>query len=98
MMPPADLMGHLLDILVCRLRFLRIHYINIVIPHGTARIPFDLVGVKYQNKMHLPVSLEITQDIHQLPPGAVQIGPCQFLQGIPGKDDIVAVHQEIFFL
>ena len=44
-----------------------------------------------------PVALVIAEDVHQDLPGGVHALLGDGFQLIPGEDDIVAVHQQIFF-
>ena len=90
-------MYRLLNILVRRLRFLRIYHINIVIFLHLTHAAFYLVRIEYQNQMHLPVTLIIAQNIHQLTSGGLQINLRQFFQFFPRIDNIVAVHQKVLF-
>ena len=93
---PAHLVNCLLNILVCGLRLLGVNHMNIMVfQHGT-QTPLDLVGVKDQNQSPPKISLVITADIHELVPGTVNVHLSQAAQFLPGKNDIVAVHQKIF--
>ena len=59
MVPASDLVHRLLNILVRRLCFLRVHYIDIMVLEYGTRISLHLIGIKYENQRHLPESLVI---------------------------------------
>ena len=75
----ADLMCHLFNILVRCLRLFRIHHVNVMIAHRTSGAAFDLVGIKYKDQPHLPVSLKIAENVHKLSSRAVQTDLRQIL-------------------
>ena len=62
-----------------------------------ARIAFHFVSIKYKNQRGFFESLIITQNIHQFFPGTVDVDCCQFFQILPGKNDVITVHQQILF-
>lgn len=90
-------MHGLFNILVRRLRFFCINHINIVIFKDLSRIPLHFVGIKDKNQCILFKSLIIAQNIHQRIAGAGNIDFRQASQLIPGKDNVVAVNQQIAF-
>ena len=91
-------MHRFFNVLIGGFRLFRINHMDIVICFHAARIAFHFVSIKYKNQRGFFESLIITQNIHQFFPGAVDVGCCQFFQILPGKDDVIAVHQQIFFL
>ena len=88
-------MGQLLNILIGGLRFLRIDYVNVVVSDILSRISCHLIRVEYQDQRPLPGSLIIGHQIHQPVPGSVNVRLRQFPQLVPGKYNIISVHQEI---
>ena len=86
-----------LNILVCGLRFLRIDHFYIMIFHGGSGIPLHLISIVDQDQPASLIALIIAQDIHQLIPGAVQVDLRKLPQLRPCENNIIAVHQQIFF-
>src|SRR5699024_11150532 len=58
---------------------------------------FHLIGVEYQDERTLAVSLIVAENILQFITGSVDILFRQFPQLIPGKYNVISVHQKIFF-
>ena len=54
------------------------------------------VGVKNHHKTALAYGLIVAEQIHKPSSGSVHIVQGQLPQLLPGKDNIVAVHQKIF--
>ena len=71
---------------------------DIVIPDGLPDSSLHFVGIKHQDQDTFPVSLIIAQNIHQLVPGPVNRSLGQLPQLLPGKHDVVTVHQKILLL
>ena len=88
-------MGQFLNILIGGFRFLRINHVDVVVSDIFPRIPRHLIRVEYQDQRSLPGSLIIGHQIHQPVPGSVNVRLRQFPQLVPGKYNIVSVHQEI---
>ena len=86
------------DILVCGLGFFGIYHVNVMIGKNFFHVSFHLVSVKYKDQCTFAVSLIVAQDIHQLIAGRVDIFFCQLIQLFPGKNDVVSIDKEIFFL
>ena len=60
-------------------------------------IPLDaIVCIEDQRQVGLGVGHVVVEDVHQRLPGGVKILPGQIPQVLPGEDDIVAVHQQLF--
>ena len=64
---PPDLMDHLLNVLVCRLRLFRIDHMDIVVFHNLQVFSFHLIGIIHQYHLAAPVSLIVAEHIHQHP-------------------------------
>ena len=60
---------------------------------GMSRHP---VGVKNNHKTALAYGLIVAEQIHKPASGSVHIVLCQLPQLLPGKNNIIAVHQKIF--
>lgn len=91
----ADLIGDPLDIGISSFGLLGVYHMNALVFFHRPRIVRDFIGVKNEDQLDLFECLEVCQNIHQHQPGSTEIGPCQRGQFLPGKDDIVAVHQKI---
>ena len=96
-MLPAHFMNRLFNVLVGGLRLPGVYHINIVVLHHRPGIPLYLIGVKDQDQRTAPAALVIAADVHEPVPGAVDVHCRQLPQLLPGKNDIVTVHQKIFF-
>ena len=91
-------MGSLFDIEVSCLRLLCIDDIDVVPAEDFALAACHLVGVKDEDDLLGSVTRKIGQDIHQLIPGGFDVAKGQLSQILPGKDDVVAVDQQIVVL
>ena len=91
-------MGGLFDIEVSCLRLLCIDDIDVVPAEDFALAACHLVGVKDEDDLLGPVTRKIGQDIHQLIPGGFDVAKGQLSQILPGKDNVVAVDQQIVVL
>jgi len=54
-----------------------------------------LVGVEHQNRHAALVARIVAQNVHQAAAGGVQIAVGQPAQVVPGKNHVVAVHQQV---
>ena len=93
---PGDLIGGLLDIAVGGLGLLGIDHVDVVVFGHRARVALDLVGVKDHDDHAFAEALVVGQDVQQQLPGGVQTALSRRLQLVPGVDDVVAVHQQVF--
>lgn len=89
-------MYSLFDILVGGLSLFCIHHIDIMVFLHGAGASLHLVGVIDQNQRTARKSLIIAAHIHQLVSGAVDVPLRKAAQLLPGKYDVVSVHQKIF--
>ena len=60
-----------------------------------AVIALDLIRIKYQNQLALPIAAVVAQHVHQLSSGTVQIVLGNRFQLVPRKNDVVAVYQQV---
>ena len=91
-----QVVGHLFNIHIGGLGLLGIYHADAVVPFHRAGVSRYLVGVKYQNQLAPAVALVVAQQLDQPGTGAVQVLPGQLLQLLPGKNDVVPVHQQVF--
>ena len=95
-MVAAQVVGGLFDIGVGGLGLLGVHHIDAVVLLHRAGVALHLVGVEDQNDLALAVALIVHQQVGQHGPGGRHVLPGHRLQLLPGEDDVVAVHQEVF--
>ena len=62
---------------------------------GRAHIARHLVGVEHQDQLARVEAVIVGQDIHQALTGMLQAFPRDGLELLPGKDDVIAVHEQI---
>ena len=88
-------MGKLLDVLVRRLRLLRIDHMDVVVIQNFRLMALYPVGVEHHDHLTARRALIVAQNILQQAAGAVHVPLCQLPKLLPGKNDVVAVHQKI---
>ena len=93
---PADLMGDPLDEHVRRFGLLGVDHMDIVVLLNAAGAAGHPVGIEHQDEHALLEALIVAQDVHQLVAGGVQALFGEGVQLVPRKDDVVAVHQQVF--
>ena len=69
-----------------------------MVVEGGPGVPLHLVPVKDQHQAALLVALVVAENVHEPLAGRVQVLPGQVLQGVPGEDHVVTVHDEILLL
>ena len=89
-------MGKLLYILVRCLCFLCVDHLDIVVFGNLCDMSRHAVGVKHHHETAPAYGLIVAEQIHEPSSGSVHVIPSQLPQLLPGKDDIVTVHQQIF--
>ena len=92
--PPAQLVGHALDVAVRRLGFLRVDHEDIVVFFHGPEVQRHLIRIKHQNYRAAAIALIVAEQIHQHVPRRVEIAFCQLLQLVPREEDIVAVDED----
>ena len=90
--------GGLLDIEVGRLRLPGEDDVDVVPAQDLAGAAGHLVGVEDQDDLLRPVSGKVGQDVHQLVAGGLDVPQGQLPQVVPGKNDVVAVDQQVVVL
>ena len=88
-------MGKLLDVLIRRLRLLRIDHMDVVVIQNFRFMALYPVGVEHHDHLTARRALIVAQNILQQAAGAVHVPLCQLPKLLPGKNDVVAVHQKI---
>ena len=91
-----DLIGGLFDIGVRRLRLPGINHMDVVIVLHRSQTALYLIRVKHHDHPALPVTLVVAQQVAKMLPGRVQVILRDLLQLVPGENDVIAVHQQIF--
>ena len=94
----ADLMGDTLDEHIGGLGFPGVDHMDIVVLLYAAGAARHTVGIKHKDEHALLKALIVAEDVHQPVAGRFQalFGEC--VQLVPCKDDVVAVHQQVFGL
>ena len=70
---------------------------DVVVLLHASKAALDLVGVEYGDDMALAVALIVAQQVAQGLSGAVQTVFGNGFQLVPGENDVVAIHQQVFF-
>ena len=91
----GQLMGRALNVHIGGLGLPGVDDIEVVVFFDLPRAAPHLVGVKYQNRHTALIACVVAQNVHQPAPCGIKAAVRQPAQGVPRKDDIVAVHQQI---
>ena len=91
-------MCKLLNILIGCFRLFCVYHMDVMVIQDFGCMSLHPVCIKYHNQAALFHGLVIAQQVHEPSPGSLHIILCQDVQFLPRIDDVVAVHQEIFFL
>ena len=94
----ADLMGDTLDEHISGLGFPGVDHMDIVVLLYAAGAARHTVGIKHKDEHALLKALIVAEDVHQPVAGRFQAFFGECVQLVPCKDDVVAVHQQVFGL
>ena len=94
--PLADLVGDMLDEHIRRLGLLGVDDVDVVILLDDAGAARHTVGIEHEDEHTLFEPLIVAQDVHQLLAGGIKALFGELVQLIPRKDDVVAIHQQVF--
>ena len=92
----AQLVGDALDVLVGRLRLLRIDDVEVVVFFHRAQSLGHAVGVEDEDERAAAVGLVVAQQVHQQMPRRVEVVTRDFLQLVPREENVVPVHEQEF--
>ena len=90
----ADLGGQGFNILVAGFSFFGVDYLDVVELALFTQVALLLVAVENQNDPVLLKARKAAEGVHQLPSGSIQIVFRGFRQILPGKDHVIAVHDD----
>ncbi len=88
--------GGFFDVEVRCLRFLRIDNVNVMIPQHLAFSSCHTVGIEDHNDVFSAVAGVIREDVQQPVPCRLDVRGRQLLELLPGKNNVVSVHQQEF--
>ena len=93
-----QVIGGLFNVGVGGLRLFRIHHIDAAPPLHRAHAALHLIGVEDQNDLALAEGPVFDQKLGEDFTGGVHVLPGQGVEVVPGEDDVIPVHQQIFRL